>query len=101
MTSGARHLNIGAVNVGIVPANVKITARRANNGRAVGKPVEAWIEEDQVFITRDIEVAAGLRIDATMIVRMTVVQGSCVGFATVVGQDGDTQFVAAVPAQAK
>ncbi len=101
MTSGARHLNIGAVNVGIVPANVKITVRRANNGRAVGKPVEAWIEEDQVFITRDIEVAAGLRIDATMIVRMTVEQGSCVGFATVVGQDGDTQFVAAVPAQAK
>jgi hypothetical protein len=101
MTSGARHLNIGAVNVGIVPANVRVTVRRAGNGAVVGKPVEAWIEEDHVFITRDIEAALGFRIDETMIVRISVIQGTCAGFATVVGQDGDTQFVAAVPAQAK
>jgi hypothetical protein len=36
-----------------------------------------------------------------MVVHITVNQGTAVGFATVVGQEGDTQFVAAVPAQAK
>jgi len=101
MTSSGRHLNLGAVNVGIVPAKVRITVRRASNGSVIGKPVEAWIEEDHVFIIRDIETALGFRIDETMIVRMSVLQGTCVGFATVVGQDGDTQFIAAVPAQAK
>lgn len=99
MTTGARHLNIGAVNVGIVPANVRISVRRAKDGAVMGTPVESWIEEDQVFITRDIEAALGFRIDETMVVRIVVLQGSCAGFATVVGQDGDTQFLAAVPAQ--
>lgn len=99
LSSGARHLNVGVVNVGIVPANVKITVRRAANGAVVGKPIESWIEEDKVFITRDVEAALGFRIDETMVVRIVVNQGTAVGFATVVGQEGDTQFIAAVPAQ--
>lgn len=101
LSSGARHLNVGVVNVGIVPANVKITVRRASNGATLGKPIESWIEEDQVFLTRDVEAALGFRIDETMMVRIVVNQGTTVGFATVVGQEGDTQFVAAVPAQAQ
>src|SRR5205807_2753019 len=90
LSSGARHLNVGVVNVGIVPANVKITVRRAANGAAVGKPVQSWIEEDQVFLTRDIEAALGFRIDETMVVRIVVNQGTAVGFATVVGAGGGT-----------
>jgi hypothetical protein len=101
LSSGARHLNVGVVDVGNVPVNVKITVRRASNGAVVGKPIESWIDEDQVFITRDVEAALGFRIDETMVVHIAVNQGTAVGFATVVGQEGDTEFVAAVPAQAK
>jgi len=98
MATGDRHINIGVVNVGIVPANVKISVRRARGGAVVGKPIEAWIEEDQVYLLRDLEAALGFRIDEEMIVRIAVKEGTGVGFATVVSQDGDTQFLAAVPA---
>jgi hypothetical protein len=101
LASGNRHLNIGVVNVGIIPANVKVTVCRARGGAAVGKPLEAWVEEGQVYLIRDLEAALGFRIDESMLVRIAMNQGTGVGFATVVGQEGDTQFVAAVPAQSR
>jgi hypothetical protein len=101
MASGSRHLNVGVVNLGIVPANVKVTVCRARGGAIVGKPIEAWIEEDQLYVIRDLEAALGFRIDESMIVRIAMNQGTGVGFATVVGQEGDTQFIAAVPAQSR
>jgi hypothetical protein len=101
LSSGGRHLNVGVVNVGIVPANIKITARLARGGAPVGKTIEAWIDEDQVFMVRDIEAAFGMRLDESTLIRVTMIQGTAVGFASVVGQEGDAQFLAAVPAQSK
>jgi hypothetical protein len=40
-----------------------------------------------------------VQLDETMSVRITVIAGTGVGFATVVDARGDSEFIAAIPAQ--
>jgi hypothetical protein len=93
-----RRVNVGAVNIGKIPATFRIAAR-TRTGRAVGGAVESGVPEDQVWLVNDIEGALGVKLDETMTVRITVVAGTGVGFATVVGSTGDSEFIAAIPAQ--
>ncbi len=93
-----RRINLGVVNVGEIPATVRVTVR-TRDGRLVGKPIETGFAEDETWNLVDAESSLGVRIDDTMIVHMTVVAGTCVGYATVVEFTGDTQFLPAVPAQ--
>lgn len=99
LATGGRHINVGVVNVGIVPAQFRITARRARGGDAVGKPVESGVPEDEVWVVRDVEAALGMRIDEGTTLRITALQGTGVAFASIVGENGDSQIIAAVPAQ--
>jgi hypothetical protein len=97
--SGGRHINVGVVNVGIVPATFRITARRASDGKIIGRRVESGVPEDEVWIVRDVESQLGIHIDENTTLRITAVEGTAVAFASIVGENGDSQVVAAVPAQ--
>ncbi len=93
-----RRVNVGAVNIGRIPATFRVTAR-TRTGKPVGRSVETGVPEDQVWLVNDLEGALGVTLDETMTVRITVVAGTGVGFATVVGSKGDSEFIAAIPAQ--
>jgi hypothetical protein len=93
-----RRVNVGTINIGIIPATFRITAR-TRTGQTVGRPVESGVPEDQVWIINDLEHALGVKVDETMTVRVTVIAGTGVAFATVVEPSGDSQFIAAIPAQ--
>lgn len=93
-----RRVNVGAINIGIIPATFRIAAR-TRTGQTVGRPIESGVPEDQVWIINDLEHALGVKLDETMTVRVTVIAGTAVAFATVVEPSGDSQFIAAIPAQ--
>ncbi|HVG24144.1 MAG TPA: hypothetical protein VND45_08335 [Thermoanaerobaculia bacterium] len=97
-TAPGRRVNAGVVNIGIIPATFRFSAR-TRDGRTVGKSVESGVPEDQVWIVNDLEGALGVRLDETMTVRVTVIAGTGVGFATVVEPTGDSEFIAAIPAE--
>jgi hypothetical protein len=93
-----RRVNIGIVNLGIIPATFRISAR-TRSGAAIGRDVESGVPEDQVWLVNDIESELGVKLDETMTVRITVIAGTGVAFATVVDYSGDSEFIAAIPAQ--
>jgi hypothetical protein len=93
-----RRVNLGVVNTGIIPATFRITAR-TRSGRAIGKTIESGVAEDEVWLIPDIEHELGSTIDESTTIRITVVAGTGVAFATVVDPGGDNSFVAAIPAQ--
>lgn len=97
-TGVGRRVNVGVVNIGNIPATFRVSAR-TRTGTTVGKSVESGVPEDQVWMVNDVEAALGVKLDETMTVRVTVVAGTGVAFATVVEYGGDSEFIAAIPAQ--
>lgn len=97
-TAAGRRVNAGVVNIGIIPATFRVSAR-TRDGRTVGKSVESGVPEDQVWLVNDLEAALGVRLDETITVRVTVIAGTGVGFATIVEPGGDSEFIAAIPAE--
>lgn len=93
-----RRVNAGVVNIGAIPATFRISAR-TRSGATVGRSVESGVPEDQVWFVNDLEHALGVPLDETMTVRITVIAGTGVGFATVVEYGGDSEFIAAIPAE--
>ncbi|HEX2835716.1 MAG TPA: hypothetical protein VHW00_22065 [Thermoanaerobaculia bacterium] len=93
-----RRVNLGVVNVGNVPASFRVTAR-TRTGRIAATLGESWIPEGQVWLTNDLEAVLGVKLDETMTLRFTAIAGTGVGFATVVTNNGDSQFLAAIPAE--
>jgi hypothetical protein len=93
-----RRVNVGVVNLGTIPATFRISAR-TRTGATIGGSVESGVPEDQVWLVNDIENALGVKLDETMTVRVTVIAGSGVAFASVVEYGGDSEFIAAIPAQ--
>ncbi len=93
-----RRVNAGVVNIGTIPATFRISAR-TRTGQAVGRSVESGVPEDQVWLVNDLEGALGVKLDETMTLRITVVAGTGVGFATVVGANGDSEYIAAIPTE--
>jgi len=93
-----RRVNIGMVNIGIIPATFKVTVRdRA--GQLVGTSVESGVPEDNVWLVNDLEAQLGVRLDDTMTVRVTVIAGTGVAFASIVEPNGDSEFIPAIPTQ--
>jgi hypothetical protein len=93
-----RRVNVGMVNIGIIPATFKVTVRD-RTGQLVGTSVESGVPEDNVWLVNDVEHQLGVRLDATMTVRVTVIAGTGVAFASVVEPNGDSEFIAAIPTQ--
>ncbi|HUP45850.1 MAG TPA: hypothetical protein VM779_10090 [Thermoanaerobaculia bacterium] len=93
-----RRVNIGVVNVGIIPATFRVSAR-TRTGRAIGRSVEAGIPEDEVWMVHDVEKELGVKLDETMTLRFTPIAGTGVAFATVVEGNNDSEFLAAHPTQ--
>jgi hypothetical protein len=97
-TAVGRRVNIGMVNIGIIPATFKVTAR-TRTGALIGTSVEQGVPEDEVWLVHDVEHALGVKLDETMTVRVTVIAGTGVAFASVVELNGDSEFIAAIPTQ--
>jgi hypothetical protein len=93
-----RRVNVGVVNIGIIPATFRVSVR-TRKGQTVGTSVESGVPEDQVWLVNDVENALGVQLDETMSVRITVIAGTGVAYATVVEASGDSEFIAAIPAQ--
>jgi hypothetical protein len=96
--AGGRRVNAGVVNTGIIPATFRFSAR-TRSGRPIGRAVESGVPEDQVWLVNDLETALGVKLDETTTVRITVIAGTGVGFATIVEPTGDSTFIGAIPAQ--
>lgn len=93
-----RRVNAGVVNIGIIPATFRFSVR-TRTGQEVGRSVEQGVPEDQVWLVNDLEAALGVKLDETTTVRITVIAGTGVGFATIVEPSGDSEFIAAIPAE--
>ena len=91
-----RRINIGLVNVGDVPATFRISVR-ARNGKQIGGAVEEGLAEGESYHITDLEQRLGVTIDENDIVDVTMIAGTCVSYASVVGADGSNQLIAAVP----
>jgi hypothetical protein len=94
-----RRINVGLVNIGIIPATFRVSIRTAR-GDEVGRAVESGVAEDHVWMVHDLERELGTAIDETMTVQINVIAGTGVGFATIVTSSGDAEFIAAIPAEA-
>jgi hypothetical protein len=93
-----RRVNIGVVNTGLIPATFRVSAR-TRTGSEVGTAFESGIPEGQVWLTNDLEGRLDIKLDETMTVRLTAIAGTGVAFATVVTTAGDSEFIAAIPAE--
>jgi len=93
-----RRVNAGVVNIGIIPATFRFSVR-TRTGQEIGRSVEQGVPEDQVWLVNDLEAALGVKLDETTTVRITVIAGTGVGFATIVEPSGDSEFIAAIPAE--
>jgi hypothetical protein len=95
--TAGRRVNAGVVNLGIIPATFRFSATRG--GKPMGKTVESGVPEDQVWLVNDLEAELGVKLDESTTVRITVIAGTGVGFATIVEPGGDSEFIAAIPAE--
>jgi hypothetical protein len=91
-----RRINVGLVNVGDLPATFRITVR-SRNGKQIGGAVEEGLAEGESYHITDLEQRLGATIDENDIVDITMIAGTCVSYASVVGADGSNQLIAAVP----
>lgn len=88
---GPRRVNVGIVNVGAIPATFRVSVGRQS--------MESGVPEDEVWMVLDLEHTLGVTLDDTTTIRITPIAGTGVAFASVIEANGDTQFIAAVPAQ--
>jgi hypothetical protein len=93
-----RRVNVGMVNIGIIPATFRLSAR-SRSGQLVGRPVESGVPEDQAWVVNDAEHQLGVKLDETMTLRVTVIAGTGVAYASVAEISGDSQYIAAIPTQ--
>jgi len=92
----ARRINVGIVNVGAIPGTFRITAQ-TRTGQTIGTAFEEGLPEDESRLVSDIETALGVQLDDTTTLHITPVAGTLVAYATIVGANGDSQFLAAIP----
>jgi hypothetical protein len=96
--SELRRVNLGIVNIGKIPATFHITAHD-RTGHQIGEAIEEGLGEDDVRTLTDIDKALHVTLDETTTVHITMPAGNCVAFASVIGANGDSQFLPAIPAQ--
>lgn len=95
-----RRVNVGIVNVGLIPATFRISAR-TRSGRQIGGVIESGVAEGEVWMVPDIERELGIVLDETTTLRFTAIAGTGVGYATVIEPNGDSEFIPAYPTQSQ
>jgi len=95
-----RRINMAIVNVGNIPATFRITAR-SRDGARLGRPILNGVEEDGVWVVHDVESELGAAIDEGAMIRVSVIAGTGVAYASVVQPNGDVLNITAVPAQSQ
>jgi hypothetical protein len=98
IVNAGRRVNVGMANIGIIPATFRLVAR-TRTGEQAGKAVEGGVPEDNVWFVNDVEAQLGVKLDETMTLRVTVIAGTGVAFASVIEPSGDAEFIAAIPTQ--
>jgi hypothetical protein len=93
-----RRVNIGIVNVGQIPATFRISVR-TRTGHRVGRIIEQGLPEDESFVLPDAEKELGVEFDETSTVKITMIAGTGIAYASVVEPNGDSQFLSAVPSR--
>jgi hypothetical protein len=93
-----RRINMGVVNLGIIPGGFRVSAR-SRTGATVGETLEAGMPEDQTWLVNDVERILGVTLDETTSLHITALASTGVAFATVVEANGDTETIPAVPTQ--
>jgi len=97
--SGAeRRVNIGILNASQVPITFRLAAF-TRTGQRAGRIIQNTLDSDESFDLPDADRALGVRLDETMTVRVKMLSGTAIAYASVVDVNGDSQFVAAVPSQ--
>ncbi|HVS32476.1 MAG TPA: hypothetical protein VMS98_13620 [Thermoanaerobaculia bacterium] len=93
----ARRINAGVVNIGEFPATFRITVHNTQ-GRQVGGWHEQGLPEYELALVSDLDKLLGVSIDESMTVRVRMIAGTGIAYATVVDSArGDNRFIAAVP----
>jgi hypothetical protein len=95
-----RRINIAIVNVGNIPATFRIRAI-GPNGATMGVPIESGVDEDGLWVTQNLETELHASIDEGAMIRVSVIAGTGVAYASVVQPNGDVLNITAVPAQAR
>ena len=93
-----RRVNVGMANVGPIPATFRLSAT-SSDGRQVGRFVESGVPEDYVWVVNNAEHQLGVNFDETMTLRIRVIAGTGVAYASVVDAEGNTNFIPATPTQ--
>jgi hypothetical protein len=97
--SGAeRRVNIGILNASQVPITFRVAAF-TRTGQRASRIIQNTLDSDESYDLADADRALGVRLDETMTVRVKMLSGTAIAYASVVDINGDSQFVAAVPSQ--
>ncbi|HEX9502279.1 MAG TPA: hypothetical protein VGA10_11555, partial [Thermoanaerobaculia bacterium] len=93
-----RRVNIGILNASQVPITFRLAAF-TRTGQRAGRIIQNTLDSDESFDLADADRALGVPLDETMTVRVKMLSGTAMAYASVVDVNGDSQFVAAVPSQ--
>lgn len=95
-----RRVNVGMANVGTIPSTFRLTAW-TRTGKQVGEAIESGAAEDSLWIVQDAESQLGVKLDETMTLRISMVAGTGVAYASVVDLEGNSHFISATPTEAQ
>jgi hypothetical protein len=93
-----RRVNIGVLDIGNVPITFRLAAF-TRTGQRASRIIQVTLDSDEVYYLSDADRALGVRLDETMTVRVKMVSGSAIAYASVIDANGDSQFISAVPSQ--
>ena len=93
-----RRINIAVVNLGTIPATFSISATSLT-GAKIGRPIVSGVQEDDVWVVQNVEAELGTTIDEGSMIRVSVIAGTGVAYASVIQPNGDILNIAAVPSQ--
>ncbi len=97
ISGGTRRANVGAVNVGTVPARIRIHAT-APDGTPAGAALEWEIPEERSWLLVDVEGRLGVPLNGSVVLHVTPLRGRAVAYASVIdGLTGIHELVPALP----
>jgi hypothetical protein len=96
-SGGTRRANVGAINVGMTTARIRIHATAAD-GAPVGGALEWDIPEEKSWLLVDVEGKLGISLDGSVVLHVTPLRGRAVAYASVIdGLTGIHELVPALP----
>ncbi|HEY0590657.1 MAG TPA: hypothetical protein VGF40_02745 [Thermoanaerobaculia bacterium] len=96
-SGGTRRTNVGAINVGMTPARIRIHAT-TDDGAPIGGALEWDIPEERSWLLVDVEGRLGVALDGSVVLHVTPLRGRAVAYASVIdGLTGIHELVPALP----